>query len=190
MHQTAQLPKKAVLLKRVVQRLHKEKEEEFAQAWQMQMVSSLHHHTFYHHEATPNRHGKGTSFWEKRLRQPKAFIGAMSGYEYITAQFAQACTHVHCKHLRVCVKYRLCNKRSFRSVDIQKHCMVVHQDAEAKWFKPVPPLEGTTVEITEETLHTNIVLSEKGIKSCKAGRRRWPPNALTPLKCVSGRCVT
>ena len=52
----------------------------------------------------------------------------VSGCEYIMAQFAQACTHMHRKHLGVCVKCHLCDKRSFRSVDIQKHHCVVHWD--------------------------------------------------------------
>ena len=38
----------------------------------------------------------------------------VAGCEYITAQFAQACTHIHHKHLGVCVKCRLFDKRSFR----------------------------------------------------------------------------
>ena len=37
----------------------------------------------------------------------------IGGCEYITAQFAQACTHIHRKHLRVCVKCQLCDKYSF-----------------------------------------------------------------------------
>ena len=39
--------------------------------------------------------------------------------EYIIAQFTQACTHIHREHLGVCVKCRLCDKRSFRSVYIK-----------------------------------------------------------------------
>ena len=49
----------------------------------------------------------------------------IAGCEYIMTQFTQACTHVCHKHLGVCMKCRLCDKRSFRSVDIQKtflHC--------------------------------------------------------------------
>ena len=80
------------------------------------------------------------------------------GCEYIVAQFVQACTHVHRKHLGVCVKCCLCNKRSFRSVDIQKHYNVMHCDQEAEWFEPIPTLEGDIIEITEETLKANIAL--------------------------------
>ena len=46
----------------------------------------------------------------------------ISGCEYIMAQFAQACTHMHYKHPGVCVQCRLCEKRSFRSVNIKNHC--------------------------------------------------------------------
>ena len=83
--------------------------------------------------------------------------------EYITAQFAQACTHVRHKHLGVCVKCRLSNKRSFRSVDIQKHCRIAHRDEESEWFEPMPALEGDVVEITKETLEVNIALIIKEV---------------------------
>ena len=36
------------------------------------------------------------------------------GCEYITAQFAQACTHVCRKHLSVCVKCHLCDKEELQ----------------------------------------------------------------------------
>ena len=85
------------------------------------------------------------------------------GCEHITAQFTQACTHVCRKHLSVCVKCCLCDKRSFRSVDIQKHCHVVYQDQEVEWFEPTPTLEGDIIEITEETLKANIALVRKEV---------------------------
>ena len=87
----------------------------------------------------------------------------VTGCEYITAQFAQACTHVHHKHLGVCVKCRLCDKRSFRSVDIQKHCCIVHRDEESEWFELEPALEGDIVKVTKETLEANIALVKKEI---------------------------
>ena len=74
------------------------------------------------------------------------------GCPYSTEQFAQCCTHVHRKHLGVCIKCRLCNHHSFRSVDIQKHLKDVHMNDEDKWFEPVPELEGDIVEINEATL--------------------------------------
>ena len=87
----------------------------------------------------------------------------VGGCEYIMAQFAQACTHMHRKHLGVCVKCHLCDKRSFRSVDIQKHYNVMYHDQEAEWFEPIPALEGDIVEIPEETLKTNIALVKKEV---------------------------
>ena len=83
--------------------------------------------------------------------------------EYITAQFEQACTHVRRKHLSVCIKCCLCNKRSFRSVDIQKHYNVMHHDQEVEWFEPIPTLEGDIIKITEETLKANIALVKKEV---------------------------
>ena len=37
------------------------------------------------------------------------------GCPYLTAQFAQCCTHICRKHLGVCIKCQLCDHRSFRS---------------------------------------------------------------------------
>ena len=62
------------------------------------------------------------------------------GYEYITDQFVQACTHMCRKHLSVCVKCHLRDKRSFRSVIIQKHYDVMHHDEEVEWFEPIRTL--------------------------------------------------
>ena len=77
---------------------------------------------------------------------------------YSTAQLAQCCTHIHRKHLGVCIKCQLCNHHSFQSVDIQKHLRDVHMNEEAKWFEPVPELEGDIVEINQATLKANIAL--------------------------------
>ena len=81
-----------------------------------------------------------------------------SGCPYLTAQFAQCCTHIHKKHLGVCIKCQLCDCHSFRSVDIQKHLKDVHMNNEDKWFEPVSELEGDIVEINETTLQANIAL--------------------------------
>ena len=80
------------------------------------------------------------------------------GCPYSTAQFAQCCTHIHHKHLGMCIKYCLCDQCSFRSVDIQKHLKDVHMNEEAKWFNPVPELEGDIIEVNEATLQANIAL--------------------------------
>ena len=80
------------------------------------------------------------------------------GCPYSTAEFAQCCTHIHCKQLGVCLRYCLCNHHSFRSVDIEKHLRDVQMNEEAKWFEPVPELEGDIVEINEATLQANITL--------------------------------
>ena len=61
------------------------------------------------------------------------------------------------------MKCRLCDKRSFRSVDIQKHCHIVHRDEESEWFELVPALEGDIVEVTKETHEANIALVKKEI---------------------------
>ena len=80
------------------------------------------------------------------------------GCPYLTAEFAQCCTHICRKHLGVCIKCQLCDHCSFRSVDIQKHLKDVHMNEEDKWFKPVPEQEGDIVEINQATLEANIAL--------------------------------
>ena len=80
------------------------------------------------------------------------------GCPFSTAQFTQCCTHIHCKHLGVCIKCWLCNHHSFRSVDIQKHLKDVHMNDEDKWFKPIPALERDIVEVDQATLQANIAL--------------------------------
>ena len=80
------------------------------------------------------------------------------GCPYLTAQFTQCCTHICRKHLGVCIKCQLCDCHSFQSMDIQKHLRDVHMNEEAKWFEPVPELEGDIVEINQATLEANIAL--------------------------------
>ena len=80
------------------------------------------------------------------------------GCPYSTAQFAQCCTHICRKHLGVCIKCQLCDHHSFQSMDIQKHLRDVHMNEEAKWFKPVPELEGDIIGINEASLQANIAL--------------------------------
>ena len=67
------------------------------------------------------------------------------------------------KHLGVCLKCRLCDRCSFHSIDIQKHCHDMHRDAEGDWFEPVPALEGDIVEITDSTLQANIALVKQEV---------------------------
>ena len=81
-----------------------------------------------------------------------------AGCDYVTAQHAQCHTHVHRKHLRVCIQCRLCPHRSYRSVNIQKHLRDIHQDQEDCWFEPTPDLEGDIVEVSSDTLKANIAL--------------------------------
>ena len=77
---------------------------------------------------------------------------------YTAAQYAQCCMHIRRKHLGVCIKCHLCDRRSYRLVDIQKHMNTVHLNAESEWFEPIPDLEGDIIEINEDTFHANIAL--------------------------------
>ena len=80
------------------------------------------------------------------------------GCDYVTTQHAQCHTHMHCKHLRVCIQCRLCPCRSYRSVNIQRHLRDIHQDQEDHWFEPILDLEGDIMEVSSDTLKANIAL--------------------------------
>ena len=80
------------------------------------------------------------------------------GCDYVTAQHAQCHTHVRRKHLGICIQCRLCSRRSYRSVDIQRHLRDIHRDRENDWFEPTPDLEGDIVEVSSDILKANIAL--------------------------------
>ena len=65
---------------------------------------------------------------------------------------ATVTTHLHCKHLKVCIKCRLCNKKSYSANTMSVHLKTVHKEQSADWFKPTPPLEGDTIEVTDQLL--------------------------------------
>ena len=75
---------------------------------------------------------------------------------YYSAQMAAMITHICHKHLKICIKYHLCQKRSYSATTISLHLKTIHRDESAEWFKPTPPLEGDTVEVTDEILVENL----------------------------------
>ena len=70
-------------------------------------------------------------------------------------------------------------------MDIQKHPRDVHMNEEAKWFDPVPELEGDIVEINQATLEANIALvkEERADDNEDEGMMIW--NDLELLTCAS-----
>ena len=82
--------------------------------------------------------------------------------DYSAAQHGATYTHVRHKHLRVCVKCRLCNKKSFRSSFISTHLDTQHAGMEVQWFEPIPILKGDLQEVSAVELadHINEVKKE------------------------------
>ena len=65
-------------------------------------------------------------------------------------------THIHRKHMKICVKCCLCKKRSYSSTTISLHLKTIHREESAEWFEPTPTLEGDTVKVTNELLAENL----------------------------------
>ena len=59
---------------------------------------------------------------------------------YISEQKAQGATHVHSEHLGHCLQCRLCDYRTFRSVDFKPHLINKHPGHSSEWFEPLPDL--------------------------------------------------
>ena len=66
------------------------------------------------------------------------------------------CTHICQKHLKLCIKCRLCKKKSYSSSKISLHSKTIHSNQESEWFEPTPLLEGDLEEIKTEVLATNL----------------------------------
>ena len=59
---------------------------------------------------------------------------------YISEQKAQGATHVRTEHLGHCLQCRLCDYRTFCSVDFKPHLINKHPGHSSEWFKPLPDL--------------------------------------------------
>ena len=75
---------------------------------------------------------------------------------YYPAQMAAMTTHIHRKHMKICIKCHLCKKRSYSATTISLHLKTIHRDESAEWFEPTLPLEGGTVEVTDKILAENL----------------------------------
>ena len=95
---------------------------------------------------------EGQSIYKCLLRKPETEINCT----YCAAQLAAMTTHIRRKHMKVCVKCRLCDKWAFSITTISLHLKTVHHDAKAEWFEPTPPLEGNTEEVTKQILAANL----------------------------------
>ena len=101
---------------------------------------------------SPREASEGQSIYRCLLQKP----GSEATCTHYSAQLAVMATHIRRKHLQICVKCRLCAKRSFSTTTIAKHLKSAHPNQETEWFEPTPPLEGDTTEVTDAVLAANL----------------------------------
>ena len=95
---------------------------------------------------------EGQSIYRCLLKKP----GSDADCTYYTAKMAAMCTHICCKHLKLCIKGRLCPKKSYSSTQISLHLKTIHHDQEGEWFEPTAPLEGDLAEVKTKVLAANL----------------------------------
>ena len=95
---------------------------------------------------------EGQSVYRCLLTEP----GTETLCSYYAAQMAAMTTHLRRKHLKICIQCRLCNKKSYSANTMSVHLKTAHKDQSADWFEPTPPLEGDTVEVTDQILADNL----------------------------------
>ena len=95
---------------------------------------------------------EGQSIYKCLLKKPKTEMPC----SYYLAQMAAMTTHIHHKHLKICIKCCLCQRKSYLATTISLHLKTIHKNESAEWFKPTPLLEGDMVKITDEILAENL----------------------------------
>ena len=101
---------------------------------------------------TGRQESEGQSIYRCKLLKPDS----TEGCTYYAAQLAAMCTHIRRKHLGLCIKCRLCEKKSFSSTTMSKHLHAAHPKLQNDWFEPVPALEGDVTEVTDALLAENL----------------------------------
>ena len=104
------------------------------------------------HQYTGREESEGQSIYRCKLLKPNS----TEGCSYYAAQLAAMCTHIRRKHLGMCIKCRLCDKKSFSSTTISMHLRSAHPQNQNDWFEPVPALEGDVTEVTDSLLAENL----------------------------------
>ena len=113
-----------------------------------------------HHQYTSREESEGQSIYRCKLLKPDF----TEGCTYYAAQLVAMCTHIHRKHLGMCIKCRLCNKKSFSCTTMSMHLHSAHPNSQNDWFEPVPTLEGDVTEVTDVLLAENLQ-EIKGVKT-------------------------
>ena len=100
------------------------------------------------HQYTSQEESEGQSIYRCKLLKPDS----TECCTYYASQLVAMCTHIHWKHLGMCIKCHLCDKKSFSSTTMSMHLCSAHSNAQNNWFKLVPTLEGDMIEVTCELL--------------------------------------
>ena len=95
---------------------------------------------------------EGQSIYKCYLKHP----GMETTCSYWSAQLSAMTTHIRQKHLKICIKCRLCSRRSYSTTAIAKHLKVIYRDQQNEWFDPTPLLEGDKIEVTDAVLAANL----------------------------------
>ena len=95
---------------------------------------------------------EGQSIYRCKLLKPDS----TEDCTYYAAQLAAMCNHIRHKHLGICIKCHLCNKKNFSSTTMSMHLCSAHPDSQNDWFEPVPTLEGDMTEVTDVLLAENL----------------------------------
>ena len=95
---------------------------------------------------------EGQSIYRCLLKKPGSDVYCT----YYAAQMATMCTHICRKHLKLCIKCRLCKKKSYSSTQISLHLKTIHSNQECGWFEPTPLLKGNLEEVKTEVLAANL----------------------------------
>ena len=104
------------------------------------------------HQYTSREESEGQSIYRCKLLKPDS----TEGCTYYAAQFVAMCTHIHHKHLSMCIKCCFCNKKSFSSTNMSMHLRSAHPKSQNYWFELVPALEGDVTEVTDVLLAENL----------------------------------
>ena len=101
---------------------------------------------------TGREESEGQSIYRCKLLKPDS----TESCSYYAAQLAAVCTHIRRKHLGLCIKCRLCDKKSFSATTMSMHLHSAHSQNQNDWFEPVPALEGDMTDVTDALLAENL----------------------------------
>ena len=138
--------------------------------------------------------GKATKKAGSKESRGKQSIYRCQHCGYISEQKAQGATDVHSEHLGHCLQCRLCDYRTFCSMDFKPHLINKHPGCSSEWFEPLPDLShiaATEVEpkdiiigVKEETQMTPTLSQIQILTKRNPKHTQWPLGALAKTLCI------